>query len=244
MSRWAAPSNPSSMKLTWLRSRSLVILLLMYSATRKAFTILNDVSFGHHCPWSIFLWCGTIATPVTSRYWSYGTWSNLSLVSAYSQEWQTALQHGSRAAGSWIQRGAAEHFDIFLALLRQQLGLMVEETLKTRSYQCHPALHPCVPEDQSRHHGWWRVQLPGYQSLGSSKSCFGMTSCHQLRNCFRISIVLLTRRYWDSSVDCPCRGLVVRRKGSNGLWRWGTIATTWSPWHPWRNSQGHRRLIA
>ena len=26
---------------------------------------------------------------------------------------------------------------------------------------------------------WWRIQLPGCQSLGFSKSCFGVTSCHQ-----------------------------------------------------------------
>ena len=24
-------------------------------------------SIGHHCPWSVLIWCGTIATPVTSR---------------------------------------------------------------------------------------------------------------------------------------------------------------------------------
>ena len=60
--------------------------------------------------------------------------------------------------------------------LWQQLGIMIGETLKTQNYQCHPALLPCVREDQSRHHVWWRIQLPGYRSLGGSKSCFGMTS--------------------------------------------------------------------
>ena len=29
---------------------------------------LHKGSIGHHCPWSDFIWCGTIATPVTSRY--------------------------------------------------------------------------------------------------------------------------------------------------------------------------------
>ena len=34
------------MKLTWLKSHSLVTLLLTYSATRKVFTILHDASLG------------------------------------------------------------------------------------------------------------------------------------------------------------------------------------------------------
>ena len=45
-SRIAAPSYPSSMKLTWLKSHSLVTLLLTYSATRKVFTILHDAALG------------------------------------------------------------------------------------------------------------------------------------------------------------------------------------------------------
>ena len=38
--------EPFVMKLTWLSSNSLVILPLIYSATRKAFTILHDASSG------------------------------------------------------------------------------------------------------------------------------------------------------------------------------------------------------
>ena len=58
--RFAALSNRLLMKLTWLRSHSLAILLLICSAARKAFTILHDASSGtiahavyflvwHHC---------------------------------------------------------------------------------------------------------------------------------------------------------------------------------------------------
>ena len=45
-SRLAARSYLSSMKLTWLRSHSLVILLLIYSATRKVLTILHNAPSG------------------------------------------------------------------------------------------------------------------------------------------------------------------------------------------------------
>ena len=35
--------------------------------------------------------------------------------------------------------------NIFLARPGQQLDTTIEETLKTLTYQCHPALHLCVP---------------------------------------------------------------------------------------------------
>ena len=62
-SRLAAFSNPLSMKLTWLRSHSLVMLLLTYSATNKVVTILQNASLGTIASGKYPLWpCGTIAT--------------------------------------------------------------------------------------------------------------------------------------------------------------------------------------
>ena len=40
-------------------------------------------------PEKYLLWYGTVAAPATSKYWSYGTWSNLCFASAYSQEWHS-----------------------------------------------------------------------------------------------------------------------------------------------------------
>ena len=52
------------MKLTWLRSHSLVILLLIFSAT---FTILHDATLGTIARGVHLLWNGTIATFVHRR---------------------------------------------------------------------------------------------------------------------------------------------------------------------------------
>ena len=56
------------MKLTLLRSHSLVILLLIYFGTKKVRTILHDTTLGTIVRGEYLLWCGTVATPVKSRY--------------------------------------------------------------------------------------------------------------------------------------------------------------------------------
>ena len=45
-SKLAALSKPLLMNMTWLRSHSLVILFLIYSAAKRVFTILHDASSG------------------------------------------------------------------------------------------------------------------------------------------------------------------------------------------------------
>ena len=63
----SALSNLSSMKLTWLRSHSLVILLLMYFVTRKLFTTLHDAPSGTIACGVYLFWYGTIAALVHRR---------------------------------------------------------------------------------------------------------------------------------------------------------------------------------
>ena len=63
-SRIAALSNLSSMKLTWLWSHSLVVLLLIYSST-KVFTILHDTPSGTIAR-GVFFYYGTAPLPPLS----------------------------------------------------------------------------------------------------------------------------------------------------------------------------------
>ena len=51
------------MKLTWPRSHSLVILLLIYSAIKKVRMLLHEAPLGTFVHGVSFSWCGTVATP-------------------------------------------------------------------------------------------------------------------------------------------------------------------------------------
>ena len=59
-------SNPLLMKFTWPRLHFLVILLLIYSATKKEHMILHEAPLGTIVHGVYLLWCGTIAALVTS----------------------------------------------------------------------------------------------------------------------------------------------------------------------------------
>ena len=55
-------------EMTWPRSHSLVILLLIYSATKKVRVILHEAPLGTIVHGAYLLLCGTITISVTSIY--------------------------------------------------------------------------------------------------------------------------------------------------------------------------------
>ena len=58
----------------WPRLHSLVILLLMYSATKKVHIILHEAPLGTIVRGVYSLWCGTVATLWHRDIWTFGTW--------------------------------------------------------------------------------------------------------------------------------------------------------------------------
>ena len=70
-SRLAAFSKLLLMKLTWPGSHTLVTLLLIYSATKKARMILHDATLGTFVRGVYLLWCGSIDTLVKSELWTF-----------------------------------------------------------------------------------------------------------------------------------------------------------------------------
>ena len=155
---------------------------------------VHDCMTLHRAP---FLWsvcCSAAPLPPLRSLVVHGV--NLCLASAYSQK--IANRSSARILHcckmDTKRRSTAEKH--FLALLWQQIDIKVEKTLKTPSYKCHPAFQSCIPEDQSRHRLWWRIQLPGYQSLEVSKS--------SSKNALQLLLALISR-IASAMVSLPLR---------------------------------------